>query len=245
MVVLETQGLKKSFGGVMAVAGVDLTVEKNQIVGVIGPNGAGKTTLFNLISGYHRCDEGRVLFKGSDVTGWPPERIVSRGLGRSFQVTSLFSELTVWENVQATVLFTQGRGLSLFSSAAGQAVEKTEQILSQVELLEKKYEPSGSLAAGDRKRLELGIVLATGADFLLLDEPTCGMSPIETAATVSLIRKIAGSMNLTVLFTEHKMDMVFEISSSIAVMNFGTVIASGRPEEIRRNQRVQEIYFGE
>lgn len=245
MVVLEAKGLKKSFGGVQAVAGIDLTVEKNQIVGVIGPNGAGKTTLFNLISGYYPSDEGRVVFKGTDVTGWPPERIVPLGLGRSFQVTSLFSELTVWENVQATVLLTQGRGLSLFSWADHQAVEATEEILSQVELLQKKDELSGSLAAGDRKRLELGIVLATGADFLLLDEPTCGMSPVETSLTVDLIRKIAGSMDLTVLFTEHKMDMVFEISSSIAVMNFGRVIASGSPDTIRKNQRVHEIYFGE
>ncbi|MCX5862668.1 MAG: ABC transporter ATP-binding protein [Desulfomonile sp.] len=245
MAVLETRGLKKWFGGVLAVAGIDLTVEKNEIVGVIGPNGAGKTTLFNLITGYYPCDEGRVMFKGRDITGRPPERIVSLGLGRSFQVTSLFPELTVWENVQATVLFTKGKGLSLFSSAAGQASEETERILSQVELIEKSAELSGTLAAGDRKRLELGIVLATGADFLLLDEPTCGMSPLETSATVNLIRKIAGSMSLTVLFTEHKMDMVFEISSSIAVMNLGSIIASGKPEEIRSNKGVQDIYFGE
>jgi len=245
MAVLETRGLKKWFGGVLAVAGIDLTVEKNEIVGVIGPNGAGKTTLFNLITGYYPCDEGKVMFKGRDITGRPPERIVSLGLGRSFQVTSLFPELTVWENVQATVLFTKGKGLSLFSSAAGQASEETERILSQVELIEKSAELSGTLAAGDRKRLELGIVLATGADFLLLDEPTCGMSPLETSATVNLIRKIAGSMSLTVLFTEHKMDMVFEISSSIAVMNLGSIIASGKPEEIRSNKGVQDIYFGE
>jgi len=245
MAVLETRGLKKWFGGVLAVAGIDLTVEKNEIVGVIGPNGAGKTTLFNLITGYYPCDEGRVMFKGRDITGRPPERIVSLGLGRSFQVTSLFPELTVWENVQATVLFTKGKGLSLFSSAAGQASEETERILSQVELIEKSAELSGTLAAGDRKRLELGIVLATGADFLLLDEPTCGMSPLETSATVNLIRKIAGSMSLTVLFTEHKMDMVFEISSSIAVMNLGSIVASGKPEEIRSNKGVQDIYFGE
>jgi len=245
MAILETRGLKKSFGGVLAVAGIDLTVEKNQIVGVIGPNGAGKTTLFNLISGYYPSDEGKVFFKGNDITGWPPERIVSLGLGRSFQVTSLFPELSVWENVQGTVLFTRGKGLSLFSRATGQAKEETARILSQVELLEKKDELSGTLAAGDRKRLELGIVIATGADFLLLDEPTCGMSPVETSATVVLIRKIAEVMNLTVLFTEHKMDMVFEISSSITVMNFGSVIASGRPEEIRNNKIVQDIYFGE
>ena len=245
MAILETRGLKKSFGGVLAVAGIDLTVEKNQIVGVIGPNGAGKTTLFNLISGYYPSDEGEVFFKGNDITGWPPERIVSLGLGRSFQVTSLFPELSVWENVQGTVLFTRGKGLSLFSRATVQAKEETARILSQVELLEKKDELSGTLAAGDRKRLELGIVIATGADFLLLDEPTCGMSPVETSATVVLIRKIAEGMNLTVLFTEHKMDMVFEISSSITVMNFGSVIASGRPEEIRNNKIVQDIYFGE
>ncbi len=244
MAILEIKHLRKSFRGVAAVAGIDLSVEDNEIYSVIGPNGAGKSTLFNLISGYHKCDAGHVLFKGKEITGLPPEKIVDLGIGRSFQVTSIFPGLTVLENIRATVLVTVGRGLSLFSSASRQASTSSEEILSLVDLLDKKDEPAGVLSAGDRKRLELGIVLATRPDLLLLDEPTCGMSPVETGGTIQLIRKIAREMSLTVLFTEHKMDMVFNVASHISVMNFGTIIASGEPEEIRNNKQVQEVYFG-
>jgi branched-chain amino acid transport system ATP-binding protein len=244
MAILEIKGLRKSFRGVAAVAGIDITVEHNEIYSVIGPNGAGKSTLFNLISGYYRCDGGKVLFKGKEITGLPPEKIVEIGIGRSFQVTSIFPGLTVLENIRSTVLVNGGKGLSLFSFASKQATKESEEILSLVELLHKKNESAGILAAGDRKKLELGIVLATRPDLLLLDEPTCGMSPVETSGTIQLIRKIAREMSLTVLFTEHKMDMVFDVASHISVMNFGIIIASGKPEEIRTNKQVQEVYFG-
>jgi branched-chain amino acid transport system ATP-binding protein len=245
MPILETRGLKKTFGGVTAVRKVDLKVDKNEIYSVIGPNGAGKSTLFNLISGFHQCDEGRVFFKGKDITGLAPEKIVRLGMGRSFQVTSIFPRLTVFENVQAATLFREGRGLSLFSDSGRVALKNTEQMLALVELLDKRDEPAGTLPAGDRKKLELGIVLATRPDLLLLDEPTCGMSPIETSGTIDLIRKIAREMSLTVLLTEHKMDMVFSVSSHITVMNFGMVVAAGRPEQIHNNKQVQDIYLGE
>ncbi|MBI5252572.1 MAG: ABC transporter ATP-binding protein [Desulfomonile tiedjei] len=244
MPILHIKGLKKAFRGVAAVAGVDLTVEDNQIYSVIGPNGAGKTTLFNLISGYHTCDRGHVYFKGQEITGLPPEKIVGIGIGRSFQVTSIFPGLTVLENIRSTVLVTGKKGFSLFSQASKLGTKDSEETLSLVELLDKRNEPAGVLSAGDRKKLELGIVLATKPKLLLLDEPTCGMSTAETGSTIQMIRKIAQEMSLTVLFTEHKMDMVFNVSSYISVMNFGTIIASGRPEEIRNNQQVQEVYFG-
>ncbi len=245
MAILETKGLKKTFGGVTAVRKVDLQVERNEIYSVIGPNGAGKTTLFNLIVGFYQCDEGRVFFKGKDITGMPPDKIVRLGMGRSFQVTSIFPRLTVFENIQAATLFREGRGLSLFSDSSRMALKNTEHMLALVELIDKRNEPAWTLPAGDRKKLELGIVLATRPDLLLLDEPTCGMSPIETTGTIELIRKIAGEMSLTVLMTEHKMDMVFSVSSHITVMNFGMVVAAGKPEQIRSNKQVQEIYLGE
>jgi branched-chain amino acid transport system ATP-binding protein len=245
MAILELKGLMKSFGGVVAVGGVDLQVEQGRIYSVIGPNGAGKTTLFNLISGFYRCDRGRVMFKGRDVTGFKPEQIVKLGMGRSFQVTKIFPKLTVFENVQATVLFNQGYGLNLFSDSAALARDETATVLAQVNLHNKADELAGALSAGDMKRLELGIVLGTRPDLILLDEPTCGMSATETTSTIELIRTINRDTGATVLFTEHKMDMVFSVSSHITVMNFGLVIASGPPEEVHNNKRVQEIYLGE
>lgn len=245
MAILELKGLNKSFGGVVAVGGVDLQVEQGRIYSVIGPNGAGKTTLFNLISGFYRCDRGRVMFKGRDVTGFKPEQIVKLGMGRSFQVTKIFPKLTVFENVQATVLFNQGYGLNLFSDSAALARDETATVLAQVNLHNKADELAGALSAGDMKRLELGIVLGTRPDLILLDEPTCGMSATETTSTIELIRTINRDTGATVLFTEHKMDMVFSVSSHITVMNFGLVIASGPPEEVHNNKRVQEIYLGE
>jgi len=245
MAILTAHGLTKAFGGLVAVQDVDLEVEKNKIYSIIGPNGAGKTTLFNLLSGFYRCDAGRVLFQGNDITGLPPEKIVKMGMGRSFQVTNIFPKLTVFENIQATILYREGKGLSFFSHTERFFQDETNRILSMVELLQKKTEPAGVLSAGDRKKLELGIVLATRPELLLLDEPTCGMSPVETANTIDLIKRIAQESSLTVLFTEHKMDVVFSISTHITVMNFGVVIAAGDPEEIRNDPKVQDVYFGE
>jgi len=245
MAILRVEGLRKSFGGLTAVAGLGLEVEEGQIHSVIGPNGAGKTTLFHLISGYYPCDGGSVVFKGVDITSLSPQRIVRLGMGRSFQVTKIFAKLEVFENVQAAVLCAKGEGLNLFSRADRMAREATAEILDLVGLGDRSGDLAGLLAAGDRKRLELGIVLATSPDLLLLDEPTCGMSPVETAKTIELIQEISSRRSLSVLFTEHKMDVVFGISSRITVMNFGEVVAEGRPEEIRASERVRQIYFGE
>jgi branched-chain amino acid transport system ATP-binding protein len=245
MAILEINGLRKSFGGLMAVAGVDLEVEDGRIHSIIGPNGAGKSTLFNLISGYYRCDEGRVLFKGQDITRESPQKIVKMGIGRSFQVTNIFPKLTAFENIQASILYTSDQGLKIFADATRLFKDETEEMLTMVGLIDEAREMAGTLAAGDRKRLELGIVLATRPQLLLLDEPTCGMSPIETSDTIDLIKDIAEKKSLTVLFTEHKMDVIFSIASHITVMNFGAIIAAGEPEEIRNNEKVQKIYFGE
>jgi len=244
MVILEVKGLRKSFGGVQAVAGVDLQVSRGQIHSIIGPNGAGKSTLFNLISGYYRSDEGGIFFKGEEITRYRPQKIIRMGMGRSFQVTKIFPRLTVFENVQAAVLYSTGYGFNLFSDSRRLVVDRTEEILSMVRLSDRFREISGVLSAGDRKILELGITLASNPDLLLLDEPTCRMSPMETNETIDLIQKISAEKSLTVLFTEHKMDMVFSVASYITVMNFGAVIAAGEPADIRANVRVQEVYFG-
>ena len=244
MTFLEVKGLSKSFGGVQAVAQVDLEVSRGQIYCVIGPNGAGKSTLFNLISGYYRSDTGSVFFKGEDITRFRPQRIIRMGLGRSFQVTKIFPRLTVFENVQAAVLYSRGYGLNFYSPSKKLVLEQTEECLAMVRLTDRSKEMAGVLSAGDRKKLELGITLASAPELLLLDEPTCGMSPVETNETIELIQKISGEKSLTILFTEHKMDMVFSIASYLTVMNFGAVIAAGTPAEIRANARVQECYFG-
>ncbi len=245
MTILRTEGLYKSFGGLVAVAGVELVIRRNTIHSIIGPNGAGKTTLFNLISGHLRCDRGRVFFKDRDVAGMAPEKIARMGMGRSFQVTNIFPGLTVFENIQATILFRNGEGFRFFVPAKPLAYEETNEILAMVEMADKRDELGGILSAGDRKRLELGIVLAAKPDLVLLDEPTCGMSPVETANTIELIQRIARDTSLTVLFTEHKMDVVFSISDHVTVMNFGSVIASGEPELIRNDAGVRNTYFGE
>lgn len=244
MAILEVRGLIKSFGGVRAVAGVNLEVSHGQIHCIIGPNGAGKSTLFNLISGYYRSDEGSIFFKGENITGYRPQEVIRMGMGRSFQVTKIFPRLTVFENVQAAVLYSRGYGMNVFSDSRKLLLDQTTEVLSMVRLSSRSRETSGILSAGDRKRLELGITLASNPDLLLLDEPTCGMSPMETSETIDLIRRISTEKSLTVLFTEHKMDMVFNVASYITVMNFGAIIAAGTPEDIRNNVRVQECYFG-
>lgn len=244
MAVLEVKGLTKSFGGVRAVAAVNLKVSQGQFHSIIGPNGAGKSTLFNLICGYYRCDKGSVVFKGEEITGYRPDRIIKMGMGRSFQVTKIFPRLTIFENVQAAVLFSAGHGLNFFSDSKKLGTGRTEEVLSMVGLSDRSDETSGVLSAGDRKRLELGITLASNPELLLLDEPTCGMSPVETNETIELIQRISSEKSITVLFTEHKMDMVFRVASYITVMNFGTVIAAGHPADVRANVRVQECYFG-
>lgn len=245
MSVLHLESVRKSFGGVQAVAGVDLRVGEGELVSIIGPNGAGKTTVFNLITGYYTPDHGRVVFDGRDITGLPPHRTARLGLVRSFQKTHIFSQMTVFENIQVMVLFRSGRTLNVLSRAAGLERGETEEILEMIGLAERAGSPAGTLSAGDRKRVELGIALAARPRLLLLDEPTCGMSPTETAATIELIRRLSRDRGLTLLFTEHKMDVVFSIAERIAVLHFGRFIAEGAPEEIRANPEVQRVYFGE
>jgi branched-chain amino acid transport system ATP-binding protein len=243
--LLEVTDVSRSFGGFQALGGVTLRVEPGEISAVIGPNGAGKTTLFNVITGHLVPDSGRVGFGGQDITGQPPHAICRLGLARSFQRTNIFPRLTVFENVQIAILSHEGRAYGVWSPARGLARERTMAVLEDVGLAHRAADASGSLSYGDQKQLELGIALALEPTLLLLDEPTAGMSPQETRASVALIERIARQRKLTVLFTEHDMDVVFSVAQSIRVLHQGRIIAEGRPEEIRGHVEVERVYLGE
>jgi branched-chain amino acid transport system ATP-binding protein len=243
--VLEVREVRKSFGGFMAVAGVSLRVERGQIAAIIGPNGAGKTTLFNLVTGHLRPDAGTVALDGRDVTGLAPHDICRLGMGRSFQRTNIFPRLTVYQNVQAAFLSHRGRGRDLWSRVEPLYREETEALLGSLGLREQAGETSGFLSHGAQKQLELGIALASEPSLLLLDEPTAGMSATETRETIRLVERIARERGLTLLFTEHDMDVVFSIAQRITVLHQGRVIAEGTPTDVRADPEVRRVYLGE
>jgi branched-chain amino acid transport system ATP-binding protein len=243
--VLDVRNVAKSFGGFQAVGGVSLAVAPGSISAIIGPNGAGKTTLFNLITGHLRPDTGQVVFKGRDVTGIAPHDLCRLGMGRSFQRTNIFPRLTVFENVQAAYVSHRGRGWSLFGSVDRLYRGETEGILRAVGLHDRAHEESRFLSHGGQKQLELGIALALEPEILLLDEPTAGMSAGETRESIALIERLAHERRLTLLFTEHDMEVVFSISQHIIVLHQGRIIADGVPEEVRRDPQVRRVYLGE
>ena len=243
--MLEVRGLNKSFSGFRAVSDVDLTVETGQIAAVIGPNGAGKSTLFNLITGHLRPDTGSVRLDGRDITGAAPNKIVRMGVGRSFQRTNIFAKLTVFENLQAAFLVHNGRGRDFWSKASALYRDETERLLASVGLIEQRDTIAGTLSYGNQKQVELGLALASDPALLLLDEPTAGMSATETHETIRLIERIAGERSLTLLFTEHDMDVVFQIAQKIAVLHQGRVIADGAPADVRADPEVRRVYLGE
>jgi len=243
-VVLEVRSLKKHFGGVQAVNGVDLTIRGGDLRAIIGPNGAGKTTLFNLITGDIRHDSGFVYLRGEEISALPPDEVCRRGIGRTFQITSVFRRLTVLENVQTALLAHHRRHHALFARAARMYREDALALLERVGLREQAPKPSGILSHGDQRRLELAIALATDPRLLMLDEPTAGMAPRERHALMALVSRIAAETGLTVLFTEHDMDVVFAVARRISVMHQGAVIAEGPPAEIRLDREVQRVYLG-
>jgi branched-chain amino acid transport system ATP-binding protein len=247
MSLLRIENLNKAFGGLQATHNVSFTVELGEISSIIGPNGAGKTTLFNLLTGRFRSDSGRVVFEGQDITGLAPHKIVQRGVGRSFQRSNIFPRLTAFENVLAAVLSHEGNGRNPWRTLAGMAEhnDRAAFILNSIGLLEKRERLGGVLALGDQKRLEIGLALALKPKLLLLDEPTAGMSPEETRSTVVLIEKLAREFQVTLLFTEHDMAVVFGISQKIRVLHLGAIIATGTPREISQNPDVQRIYLGD
>jgi branched-chain amino acid transport system ATP-binding protein len=243
--VLEVRELRKSFGGFQAIGGVSFAVPPRSISAIIGPNGAGKTTLFNLITGHLRPDAGRVVFKGRDVTGIAPHDLCRLGMGRSFQRTNIFPRLTVHQNVQAAFLSHRGRGWNLVTPVDRLYRDETDALLESVGLLDKAGEVSGFLSHGNQKQLELGLALALEPEILLLDEPTAGMSAAETRDSIRLIARMARERDLTLLFTEHDMEVVFSIAERLTVLHQGRVIADGKPEDVRRDAEVRRVYLGE
>jgi branched-chain amino acid transport system ATP-binding protein len=242
--MLRVESAYKSFDGFMAVNAANLVVEKGEIVAVIGPNGAGKTTLFRLITGQHKPDRGKILFKGEDITGLSPHQICRKGIGLSYQVVNIFHRMTVFQNVQVAVLSQQRRTYRLFSPARGQVVLETEKILSNVGLLDKVGSVSGSLSHGDQKALEIAIALGSSPDLLILDEPTAGMAAEETSSIIELIHRLTAELGITILFCEHDMELVFSIAHRIMVMHQGRSLIEANPLEVRNNKEVQEAYLG-
>jgi len=242
--MLQIEALVKSFDDFKAVNEANLHVGKREIVAVIGPNGAGKTTLFNLITGLLKPDQGKIIFKGEEIGELPSYEICKKGIARSFQIVNIFPRLTTFKNVQVAVLTQQRRNYQFFQPAQNMAVEETSNILQSVGLLDKGNHIAGSLSHGDQKILEIAIALGNEPELLILDEPTAGMSPEETSATMELIKQLAQMRGLTILFCEHDMEIVFSIAQRIMVMHQGRTLIQGRPEEVRNNPIVQEAYLG-
>jgi len=242
--MLQIKSLNKSFDGFKAVNNASLDVQKGEIVAVIGPNGAGKTTLFNLITGVLKPDSGEVLFKDENITGLPPHEICKKRISRSFQVVNVFNRLSIFENTQISILSREKKTWNLFTPSSKLAVDETNELLRNVGLYEKKDRISGALSHGDRKVLEIAMALGGNPEFLILDEPTAGMSPEETTRCIDLIQNLREKFGLTILFCEHDMEIVFGIASRIMVMVRGATIIQGTCEEVRCNEAVQDAYLG-
>ena len=240
--LLESLGLRKTFGGLTAVNGVDFQVRTGELRSVIGPNGAGKTTFFNLLTGVLPPSGGRILFKGRDITGLPAHAVSRLGIARSYQVTNIFGDLTVYENVriaaQSRVTHYRFWGRA---DALAQVNQRAEEILRHLGLAVQRHALARELSHGEQRYLEIGIALATDPDFLLLDEPTAGMSPDETRRTAAFVRRLAG--HVTIVVVEHDMEVVMGISDRITVLNYGEVLAEGTPAEIRENVDVRRVYL--
>jgi len=245
--LLKVEALKKHFGEIYAVDGIDLTLQQGGFTSIIGPNGAGKTTFINLLTGRLFPDSGKIFFKGEDITRSPIHRRVKKGMGRSFQVTNILPRLTVFENIVIPVLSLRNKSLDPISKLGRlQSVRQSaEDILQAIGLLDKSALPAATLSHGDQRLLEIGIAMATHPTLLILDEPTAGMNPLERVHILKNIKRLALEQRTTFLIVEHDMDVVFSLSDRIIVMHRGKVLVDGRPEEIKGDQKVREVYLGE
>lgn len=244
-ILLTVSKMRKSFGKYRVLTDVNYELAKGEMAAIIGPNGAGKSTFFNLITGYHKLDEGSVRFNGRDITDWPRHRIAKTGISRAFQVSNIYPSLTTYENVRQAILAQQGRTLNMFNSAARFAFSETMELLDITGLIAHKNSIAGILSQGDKKKLELAIALAGRPDLLLLDEPTAGMSSEETQETMELVKRLNKEAGLTILFTEHDISVIFGYAHKLSVLYQGMVIAEGTPDEVRKNEEAQKCYLGE
>lgn len=245
--ILSIRSLSKMFGGVHAVNNVSLDVQPKETVALIGPNGAGKTTFYNMISGRMRPTSGTIEFLGRDITGMPPHQISRLGISRSFQINNIFTELTARQNVEVALTALHGQAVSMFRLASRNRPiqEEAEQVLARLGLEDLAQQRAGVLSYGDKRLLEIAIVLATRPTLVLLDEPTAGMTPEETRHVTRLVRKLADSGDYTFVVTEHDMSVVFDLAERILVMHRGERLAEGTPEQIRNDPEVRQAYLGE
>jgi branched-chain amino acid transport system ATP-binding protein len=243
MSVLTVRGLAKSYGGVQALRGVSFSIGAGELVAMIGPNGAGKTTCFNLLTGQLAADAGDIVLDGASIAGLAPRRIWRLGVGRTFQVTATFGSMTVRENVQMVLLSAARRLHSVLGKAARHDIARADALLERVGMLGQADRPCAVLAYGDLKRIELAMALAHQPRLLLMDEPTAGMAAAERTALMQLVASLARGEGLAVLFTEHDMDVVFGHADRVLALHGGELIASGRPDEVRADPRVREVYL--
>lgn len=243
-VILKTESLTKKFGGFTAVDDLSLSVREGEIKSIIGPNGAGKTTTFNLLMGALQPTEGKIRFDGVDITAEPIHRRPYLGLSRSYQVSNVYPSFTVFENLQTAYAMFSCNYYDMLSPLAEETkvTDHGNELLAHLGLESERETLASSLSHGDKRHLEIGMALASDPELLLLDEPTAGMGATETASTIELITKLAE--DTSILLVEHDIELVMKISDSITVLEQGRVIADGKPESIRQNQRVQEAYLG-
>ncbi len=245
--LLRAEGLRKRFGELTAIDGVDLALPKGRLTAIIGPNGAGKTTLINLLTGAFPPDAGRAWFKGEEITRLPTHQRIRRGLSRSFQVINIFARLSVLQNVLVPVLARRGRSRAAFGGweRETEAVAEAEALLREIGLWEARHAPAGVLSHGDQRLLELGIAVAPRPELSFLDEPASGLTPVERGVVLDLVRRLAVERQTTFTVVEHDMDVVFALADWIVVLHRGQVLAEGPPAAIRENREVREIYLGE
>jgi branched-chain amino acid transport system ATP-binding protein len=249
--LLEVNELTKAFKGLLAVDGYSLRLSRGEILGIMGPNGAGKTTVFNLLTGYLRPTSGTIHFSGEDITHRPPEKIATRGIGRTFQNIRLFPSMTVLDNVKAAQQLHDSDNLATtlltwptFRAREARLTQESLEQLALFELADRADQPATSLPYGDQRRLEIVRALALRPKLLLLDEPTAGMNPHESMEVLQLIREIRERYDLTIIIVEHNMPVIMQLSDRIQALNYGHTIAEGSPEEIRGNPDVIEAYLG-
>jgi branched-chain amino acid transport system ATP-binding protein len=243
--ILEVTNLHKHFGGIHVTRQVNFSMQEGEQSAIIGPNGAGKSTFMNLLTGYHRCDSGKVMFEGRDITNLAPHHIARLGISRAFQVSSIFTKMTVAENVRSAVHAQMRRSFSIFGAARLVGTGETDRVLALCGLDGRRELVAGELAQGDKKRLELAIALAGKPRLLFLDEPTAGMSIEEARGTMELVDRLNRELGLTVLFTEHDMGIVFNHARKLTLMHRGEIVVQGTPEEVRANETAQKVYLGE
>lgn len=244
--LLEIRNLCKNFGKFQALSNVSMVVPDGCLTALIGPNGAGKTTFYNVVSGRYKPSSGNVFFRGRDISGEPAHKLVGMGLLRSFQITNIFPNLTVLENVLTPVIIHNGKSFSLFKSLKSRTDfrEQAERVLDMVGLLSFSDRLAATLAYGDKRLIEIAIVLARKPRLVLLDEPTAGMNPEETDRIIQLIKELASKSGATFFITEHDMKVVFSIAEQIYVLNQGSPLASGSPDQIKSDPKVREAYLG-